>query len=159
MKRWEAWWNHAALAAVALTGLAYGVFKYFVPSSDPDSRIGHPLQPVMLKAHIVVAPLAVFGVGLLFRRHALARIRSGEPSGRRTGAVMFWLLAPLTLTGYLLQVFVDPAPLRAVGWSHAALGLCFLLGYAFHPKRRAATDPAGDETNGDANGDANGDGG
>jgi hypothetical protein len=150
MKRWEVWWNHAALVAVSLSGLAYGIFKYFVPGSDPDSRIGHPWQPVMLKAHILVAPLAVFAIGLLFRRHALARIQGGESNGRRSGALMFWLLVPLTVTGYLVQVFVETTPVRAAGWSHATLGVCFLLGYAFHPKQRASAGPGADDVNGEA---------
>ncbi len=107
MRRWEAWWNHAALAAVSLTGLLYGIFKYWVPGPDPDSRAGHPLQPLWLKAHVLLAPLAVFGVGLLLRRHALARIKSGEKNGRSTGVAMLWLFAPLALTGYLIQVFVE----------------------------------------------------
>jgi hypothetical protein len=94
MKRWEAWWNHAALAAVTLTGLAYGVFKYFIPNPDPDSRIGHPMQPWLLKAHVLVAPFAILGIGLLLRRHALARLRKGEQSGRKTGAMMLWIFLP-----------------------------------------------------------------
>lgn len=138
MKRWEAWWNHAALAAVSLTGVAYGALKYFVPSPDPDSRIGHPWQPGLMKAHILVAPLAVFGVGLLLRRHALARLKNGERSGRRTGALMLWIFLPLTLSGYLVQALVAPGAVRATGWGHAGLGLALLLGYAFHPKRKAA---------------------
>ena len=149
MKRWEAWWNHAAIAAVSLSGLAYGIFKYFVPGSDPDSRIGHPLQPVLLKAHILVAPLAVFAVGLIFRRHALARIQIGESHGRRTGTLMVWLVLPLTVTGYLIQVFVETAPVRAAAWSHAGLGVAFLLGYAVHPKRKASADTVADDGNGD----------
>jgi hypothetical protein len=149
VKRWEAWWNHAGLVAVSLTGLLYGIVKYFVPSSDPDSRIGHPWQPVLLKAHILAAPVAVFAVGLIFRRHALARMRSGETNGRRSGVVMFWLLLPLTATGYLVQVFVEPAPVRAAGWSHAGLGLCFLLGYLFHPKPKAPAVPTSDDANGE----------
>ena len=152
MKRWEALWNHAALVAVSLSGLAYGIFKYFVPGSDPDSRIGHPWQPVMLKAHILVAPFAVFAIGLIFRRHALARIQSGEQNGRRSGALMFWLLLPLTVTGYLVPVFVEPTPVHAAGWSHAALGVFFLLGYAFHPKRKAGSDNGADDGNGNGNG-------
>jgi len=152
VKRWEAWWNHAALVAVSLSGLAYGAFKYFVPSSDPDSRIGHPWQPVLLKAHILVAPLAVFAIGLIFRRHALARIQNGEQNGRRSGALMFWLLLPLAATGYLVPVFVETKPVRAAGWSHAALGVFFLLGYAFHPKRKAASDNGADDGNGHGNG-------
>lgn len=137
MKRWEAWWNHLAIAAVGLSGVAYGIFKYFVPGSDPDSRLGHPLQPAFLKAHILVAPAALFAIGLLFRRHALARIQSREPQGRRTGILMFWLILPMALTGYLIQVFVGTTSVRLTGWSHSILGVAFSLGYALHPKRKA----------------------
>jgi hypothetical protein len=145
MKRWEAWWNHAALTAIALTGVLYGVFKYWVPGPDPDSRAGHPLQPVWLKAHILIAPFAVFGVALLVRRHALARIRSGETNGRSTGVAMLWIFAPLALTGYLVQVFVARGAVRASGYAHAGLGLLFLLGYVLHPKRRTSADTGTDE--------------
>jgi hypothetical protein len=146
VKRWEAWWNHAALATVSLTGLVYGIFKYWVVSPDPDSRIGSPWQPFFLKSHVLVAPLAVFGVGLLLRRHALARLRQGERSGRKTGALMVWLFLPLTLTGYLIQVFVETGTIRATGFFHAGLGALFLLGYAIHPKRRApASNGNGDD--------------
>lgn len=149
MKRWEAWWNHAAIAAVSASGLIYGIFKYFVPSSDPDSRIGHPLQPALLKAHILVAPLAVFAIGLIFRRHAWARIQTGESYGRRTGTLMVWLLLPLTMTGYLIQVFVETGTVRMAAWSHVALGIAFLLGYAVHPKRKASAGSNGDDGNGE----------
>jgi hypothetical protein len=145
MRRWEAWWNHAALATVSLTGLLYGIFKYGVPGPDPDSRAGHPLQPLWLKAHVLIAPFAVFGVGLLLRRHALARIRSGEKNGRRTGVAMLWIFAPLALTGYLIQVFVERGAMRATGFTHAALGMLFLIGYGLHPKRRTPADTGTDE--------------
>jgi hypothetical protein len=137
MKRWEAWWNHAALAAVSLTGLVYGVFKYFVPNSDPDSRAGHPLQPVFLKAHLLAAPFALIGVGLLLHRHALSRMRLGERQGRRTGGLILWLVVPVALSGVLIQVLVEPHAVRWTGWTHAALGALFVIGYALHPKRRS----------------------
>jgi len=140
MKRAEAWWNHAALAAIGLTGLAYGAFKYFVPSPDPDSRAGHPWQPAFLKAHLLVAPFAIFGVGLILRRHALAKLDHRETNGRKTGSIMLWILLPLVLTGYLVQVFVEPGTVRGTGWLHAALGLAFLFAYAFHPKRHSASN-------------------
>lgn len=139
MKRWEAWWNHSALIAVSLTGLVYGIFKYAIPSPDPDSRAGHPLQPYLLKTHILIAPFAIMGVGLLLRRHALARMRQGEQNGRRTGVAMLWLFAPLALSGYFIQVFVEPGTVRWTGWIHAGLGVIFGLGYLFHPKRRSDT--------------------
>jgi hypothetical protein len=144
MKRWEAWWNHAALAAVSLTGLVYGIFKYWVVSPDPDSRMGHPWQMFFLKAHVLVAPFAVFGVGLILRRHVLAKRRQGEPAGRKTGTLMLWLFLPLALTGYLIQVFVETGTVRATGWIHAALGVLFLAGYAVHPKRHASASNGDD---------------
>jgi hypothetical protein len=139
MKRWEAWWNHSALTAVSLTGVVYGLFKYFVPATDPDSRIGHPWQPGFMKIHLLVAPFALVGIGLLLRRHALARFAGGERSGRRTGVAMLWLILPVALSGYVIQVLVASGPARATGWAHAGLGAVFLLAYAFHPKRRADT--------------------
>ena len=126
----------------------YGIFKYFIPNADPDSRIGHPWQPGLLKAHILVAPFAIMGVGLILRRHALVRLRKGEPGGRKTGASMLWVFLPLVLSGYLIQVFVAPGTVRWTGWIHAGIGMLFVLGYAFHPKRRA---PA---SNGNGNGEA-----
>jgi hypothetical protein len=154
MKRWEAWWNHAAMIAVSLTGIAYGIARYFLHNPDPDSALGHPWQPFLLKTHILVAPFAVFGVGLLLRRHALARRLSGEINGRRTGNSMLWIFLPLVLTGYLVQVVTGRDVAHAVGWTHAALGVFFALGYALHPRRKATSDTGADETeNGHANGE------
>ena len=60
---------------------------------------------------------------------------------------MLWLLLPLALTGYLIQVLVASGGVHAAGWSHAALGAFFLVGYAVHPKRRSpppvSCSPAG----------------
>ena len=56
--------------------------------------MGHPWQPGLLKAHLLVAPFAVFGVALLLRRHALSKLRLGEEKGRKTGLVMLALFAP-----------------------------------------------------------------
>ena len=147
MKRWEAWWNHAALAAVSMTGIVYGVFKYFVANPDPDSRAGHPLQPFFLKAHLLAAPFALIGIGLLLHRHALSRMRRGERQGRRTGGLILWLIEPVALSGVLIQVLVEPHAVRWTGWTHAALGALFVVGYALHPKRRSAApvlQPAAD---------------
>ena len=66
-----------------------------------------------MKAHVLVAPFAVFGLGLILRRHVLARIWTGEVNGRKTGVAMFWLFLPLALTGYLIQVLVEGGAVRA----------------------------------------------
>lgn len=134
MKRWEAWTNHVGWSIVAASGLLYGVLKYFAAASDPDSRMATPWQPSVLAVHLLAAPIAVFGVGLLFRRHALARWICGERQGRRTGSLMIWLAFPLGLSGYVVSVLTGESPRRWTGWIHAAIGLLFAAGYALHPR-------------------------
>lgn len=133
MKRWEAWTSHIGWTLVGLSGLAYGILKYFLASPDPDSRLAHPWQGAVLAAHVLAAPVAVFGLGLLFRRHALSKLSSGEGERRRTGLSMTLLAIPLVLSGYLVQTLTGDAARHWTGWGHAALGLLYAVGYALHP--------------------------
>lgn len=136
MKRWEASLNHFAFAGVTLSGVAYAVMKYLLAGSDPDSRLGHPWQPQVAKLHVLFAPLAVFGLGLLFRRHAMARFFGGETEGRKTGTALLWVLLPLSATGYLVPIFSGEAAVRVTGAVHTGLGILFAAAYAFHPRGR-----------------------
>ena len=142
MKRWEAWVSHIGWGLVALSGIAYGVLKYFLANPDPDSRLAHPWQPAVLAAHVLAAPVAVFALGLLFRRHALVRLSSGEPERRPTGVGMTLLAIPLALSGYVLQTLTGDSARRWTGWTHAALGLVFAAGYALHPLASRLPDDA-----------------
>lgn len=132
MKRWAAVLNHLACLLVGLSGVAYGVLKYFVPGTDPDSRAGHPWQLPMLKVHVLAAPLLIFGLGLVFSGHALKRLQAGEDPGRASGAGLLALAAPLVLTGPLIQVLTGDAARRWTGWIHAGLGAVYVLAYAAH---------------------------
>ncbi len=136
MRRWALLFNHLAIAAVALSGVAYGVMKYFMAGSDPDSRAGHPWQQPMLKVHVLAAPLLVFALGLVFSGHALARLRSGEDPGRASGAGLLALAAPLVLTGPLIQLLTGDAARRGTGWIHAGLGVVYTLAYVAHLLKR-----------------------
>lgn len=133
MKRWEAWVNHAGWSLTAASGVLYGIFKYFVASPDPDSRLAHPWQPALLALHVLAAPVAVFGLGLLFRRHALNHLATGTRERRRTGRMMTLLAVPVAMSGYVLQTLTGDAARRWTGWTHAALGLVWAAGYALHP--------------------------
>jgi hypothetical protein len=124
--------NNLSTALAALTGLTYGVMKYYLAGRDPDSRLGHPLQPTVAKAHLLVVPVVVFAFGLLFRSHALQRLKGKETRGPSSGALMLLFFAPLVFTGYGVQALPDA---RAVGWAHAALGVLFALYWLVHLKR------------------------
>lgn len=132
MKRWAALLNHLSCLFVGLSGIAYGVLKYFMAGSDPDSRVGHPWQQPMLKIHVLSAPFLVFALGLVFSGHALKRLQGGEDPGRASGAGLLGLAAPLVLTGPLIQILTGDAARRWAGWIHGALGVVYVLAYAAH---------------------------
>ncbi len=116
--------------------------KYFLSPADPDSPMNHPWQPGFLKAHVLAAPFLVFGLGLIFRRHAMARLESGERVGRPTGRLLVMLTIPMVVSGYLVQVFTGDTLRHWSGWFHATAGLVFALGFAWHPVGKK-TNPTG----------------
>ncbi len=132
MKSWEAWVIRVGFGLVSASGFVYGVMKYFLTGSNPDSRMGHPLQPAVLAAHVLAAPVAVFALGLLLRSHALEQLKRGEREGRRTGLVLTVVGMPLVFSGYLVQVFTGETARKGTGWLHAALGLVFALAFLLH---------------------------
>jgi hypothetical protein len=132
MKRWESWVNRIGVALTAASGIVYGVMKYFLAGANPDSRLGHPWQPWVLAAHVLAAPVAVFGLGLLWRSHALGRLQLGEREGRRSGLTILRVAPPLVVSGYLVQVLTGGPLRKATGWLHAALGVAFALAFVLH---------------------------
>lgn len=140
MNALERWSLHLAALATAATGLLYGWTRYF------GSRLGefgpepHPWQGVFQHAHVLASPFLVFALGMLVKGHALPALRARKAEGRGTGLGLLLLLAPLVLSGYLLQVVVDPAWRTAFAWIHGPLALLFLLAWAGHllaPRLRA----------------------
>lgn len=136
MTRFERWSLWASTLAVSLTGVGFTWTKYFAATDDPWAVVNHPLEPWLLKLHVISAPLFVFAVGLVTMRHILPHLRSGTPAGRRTGLVMVWTIAPMVATGYLLQVIAVPGWLLPLAIAHIAAGILFLGGFLFHRVRR-----------------------
>jgi hypothetical protein len=132
--------NHIACAFVGLSGIAYGVMKYFLTGSDSDSRVGHPWQQPMLKLHILAAPFLVFALGLVFSGHALARLKSGMDPGRASGSGLLALAAPMILSGALIQTLTGDAARQWTGWIHAVLGVLYVLSYAAHFLKKRPDD-------------------
>lgn len=139
----ERWGHHAALALVALSGVALFVMKDVLrPPEDGFAVVSHPLQPFTLHVHVVTAPLLVLAIGMLVRHHALARWRTPSWSrARRSGAALTLLALPMLSTGYLLQVATDDGWRAAWKWSHLATAGLYVLAAALHvvgARRRAA---------------------
>jgi len=142
MKRWEIVLLHASAFAIAISGIVYGIMKYTMTGSDPDSPLGHPWQPGVLKAHVFAAPFLVFALGLFVRGHVLPKVRSGETSGRPSGLSLLGTVAPLVLSGYAVQVLTGELPRQGMGWGHTAAGAVFAAAYVLHLlKQSASSEP------------------
>ena len=132
MSRFERWavWTTSLLTAA--TGLLYVGMKYGLEPREPWAVINHPLQPVVLKAHILVSPLLLFAIGLVATRHVWRHWRSGMVRARRSGVLTMVATAPMALSGYLIQVVTAAPLLAAAQWIHIATGVAFAAGLALH---------------------------
>lgn len=156
MTRFERWSVWLSSLATAVTGFVYAWMKYLLAPANPWDAVNHPLQPLVLKLHIVAAPLCVFAIGLITMRHIWRHLRSGMRHGRRTGVTTAWFAAPMILSGYLIQAVTAERWLVALAWSHIAFGTVYAVGLALHqvmirrlaagarpPRGRAAETSAG----------------
>lgn len=132
MSRFEKWSVLLTSAAVTLTGLIYIWMKYLLPAPDGFSIIHHPLQPLVLKLHIVTAPLLVFALGTIAVRHVWRHYRAYTKLGRRSGLSTAILLGPMTLSGYLLQVITGERSLRILVVGHITTGLLYAAVLVLH---------------------------
>jgi hypothetical protein len=122
----------SSTAAVAGTGLIYGAMKYLMRPTDEFAIVNHPLQPLVLKLHILIAPVLVFALGMIAVSHILPRLRSRRI--RRTGLVASLVVAPLVPSGYLLQAITGVGALRVIGLAHLGLGIVFAIAAAGHAR-------------------------
>jgi len=140
-ERWSVW---STSVATTVTGVIYLWMKYLLVSDDPLAVVNHPLQPLVLKLHILVAPLLVFALGLVTVRHVWRPLRDGGKEGRRTGLLTFLSVAPMVATGYLIQAITHEGWLRAMALSHIGLGLLYGAVFAAHQvATRGARDAVG----------------
>ncbi len=118
--------------ATALTGFLYFWFRNFLEPMNEWAVINHPLEPWVLKAHILVAPVMVFSVGTIAADHVFQYARSAISEGRTSGMTITAVLVPLVASGYLLQVVTHPGVVRGLSWTHTVLGTVGFLFFAWH---------------------------
>lgn len=128
-ERWSVWTTSAATIA---SGAVYLGMKYFMVSDDPYTVINHPLQPLVLKIHILVSPLLVFALGLIALKHVAEHLRRKIKAGRRSGLLLVASAAPMVVSGYLIQVLTDERWLRMAALTHIVTGTLFAFGAAAH---------------------------
>ena len=71
---------HMANSLVIVTGVVYAVMRYLVTPSDEWAVVNHPWQPHVQHLHLLAAPLLVFAVGVIWRRHVVKRCANAAMS-------------------------------------------------------------------------------
>lgn len=132
MSRFEAWLTHVATLLVGGTGLVYAWMRYALEPADPFAVVHHPWEPAVQHLHVLTAPLLVFAVGVIWRRHIWKHYRERVPARRRSGLTLLVTAAPMIASGYLLQTAVDDTWRRTWLVVHLAASALWVLGYLGH---------------------------
>jgi hypothetical protein len=127
---------HVCVVLVTVTGATFAWMKYAMKGRDEFAVVNHPLEPWMLAAHVVVAPLLVFGFGWIGNTHIWPGFRQRGVPNRRSGVGAMWMIVPMTLSGYLLQVSVADGARKGSAAVHWVTSAVFVLGYSIHLYRR-----------------------
>ncbi len=132
MTGFERWLLWTSAAATTLTGVVYLWMRYFMEPVEQFAAVNHPLQPLVLKAHILVSPLLVFALGMISVRHVWNYFANGTSRGRLSGIVTASIAAVMIVTGYLIQAITAEGVLRMIAYVHIAVGIVFALGFLMH---------------------------
>lgn len=127
------------------TGALDGGLRWFGQRMGEFGPEPSPWLGLAQHLHVLVAPALVFTLGVLVRGHLWARLRGGG-GGRRTGLALAGLIAPMVVSGYAVQVAVDPAWRTALSWTHGLSALLFLVAYGGHVLRTLLAPRAVPET-------------
>lgn len=132
MTSFEKWSIWVSSFLVTVTGVVYLGMKYLLTEPDGFSIVRHPLQPLVLKLHIITAPLLIFAIGAVAVRHIWRHLLSGSHQGRFTGWSAALTTVPMVFTGYLLQAFSSERWLQVLAVAHIATGIVFGVGLLLH---------------------------
>jgi hypothetical protein len=134
-ERWLIWLTSAV---TTVTGTAYLWMKYFMDPAQQWSVINHPLQPWMLKAHILAAPLLVFALGAIVLKHVPHHLRAEGRPRLVSGMVVLVATAVMIASGYLVQVVTHEGWLLAAALFHIGSSFLYVGAIAVHSVRRRA---------------------
>ena len=131
MKTWQRRTFNALVAAVTVTGALYFWMKYGIVTDDPFAVVNHPLQSLMLAAHLVSSPALLVMFGIVFSAHVASKLARRIPL-RRSGLTALATFALMAASGYLLQVVVSETWRLVMVWLHVGSGTVFAVSYGLH---------------------------
>ena len=137
MSRGEARFVHFSQLLVAGSGVVWAVMLYALAPKDEWSVLNHPWQDEAQALHVLSAPLLIFAVAAIWKRHAWQRIRSGYAIRRKTGLVLAASFIPMLASAYLLQVTAEESWRSAWLAIHLGSSAVWILAFLAHLISRA----------------------
>ena len=132
MKPFERWGIHVGFLIAALTGLLYGWFRYFGQVQGEFGLEPHRFQGLWQHLHVLASPLLLFALGMVVRGHLYGKLKHGVKDGRSSGLLLAWLILPMVLSGYGVQVATNTFWRSALAWVHGSASIAFVVLYAAH---------------------------
>ncbi|MDE0839874.1 MAG: hypothetical protein OSB41_12605 [Kiritimatiellae bacterium] len=123
---------YAATTAVVVTGLVYGIMRYFLEPADAFAVVNHPLQPLFHTLHVLSAPALAIMLGVFWASHAWAYFISGEPKGRYSGLGMLITTTIMVFSGYLIQTTTESLWRNIWVWLHDVSSILWTAAFVIH---------------------------
>lgn len=128
----QKWALNVTTILLTLTGALFAWMKYFVKNDDPFAVANHPWQPYMLDLHVVVAPVSLFIIGVVWASHMKPKYDAGTKPRRKSGLSALWMIAPMVMSAYLMQVLTNERLVEAMRVTHWISSALFVIGLLVH---------------------------
>lgn len=123
---------HLANGLVAITGIGYGVIKYFFVVEGAYGPEPHASLGTWQHAHVITAPLLALLLGAFWKAHAQSLLRKNIKEGRRSGLGLLWFVLPMVFSGYLIQIAMTDVWRNIFIWIHVVVSVLWIAAYAIH---------------------------
>lgn len=128
LPRWQRRGLHLSVWLLLASGLAWLALHYTVGAGAGE--LPHPGELWLMRLHGAATMSALFFFGSLVPGHAPRGWRMRRQ--RRTGVLLWSMLALLVGTGYALYYFAPEALRPGIGMVHAGVGTALTLGLLWH---------------------------
>ena len=115
-----------------LTGVVYGVMRYWPIPEDSMELVAHPSQPHVQHAHILLSAALTLLLGYVAGCHAVPYALGKGRVRRRSGWTLLATVAPMVLSGFALQTSTSEFARSAWSAAHIATSLVWSAGLVIH---------------------------
>lgn len=119
---------------VAISGVTYFIFKYFLEQQTDFGIRPHPYTSTFLHIHILLVPLMLIVFGYLLKSHIIRKVKNKSSSRRKTGISILLFFVVMSFSGHLLQIGMTPSINTVIGYMHVGLAFLWIFFSFWHQR-------------------------